>query len=136
MSIIGNWKVAKVAVFDESFDLTLKAEAEIEATPENEEYKKMFCAVIEFTADGKAYTKLKVPEEALEEARAQGMPVDGDGYAVVEQKAWKEENGVFLYDTGNTGEAMGEAIDPFEPLVLNEDGSMLMPGGMMLLERI
>lgn len=136
MTIIGKWKTVKVAVFDENFNMVLKSAEELENTPENAEYLQMLSSIMEFTADGEALTKVKVPDEAMEEAKASGMPIDSEGYCTVDRREWKEEQGNFLYNTGTEGEIMGETVDPFAPLVINEDGSILMPGGMMLLERM
>lgn len=58
-----------------------------------------------------------------------------DGYAVVDSTTWKEEDGRFYYDTGITGEVMGEPTDPFMAIEVTEDGCLLYQMGMILLER-
>lgn len=58
-----------------------------------------------------------------------------EGYAVVESTTWKEEDGRFYYDTGITGEVMGEPTDPFMAIDVTEDGCLLYQMGMILLER-
>lgn len=58
-----------------------------------------------------------------------------DGYAVVDSTTWKEEDGRFYYDTGITGEVMGEPTDPFMAIDVTEDGCLLYQMGMILLER-
>ena len=58
-----------------------------------------------------------------------------DGYAVVDSTTWKEEDGRFYYDTGITGEVMGEPTDPFMAIDVTEDGCLLYQMGMTLLER-
>ena len=66
----------------------------------------------EFAADGTVNTLLAVPEEMRAEAARQGVTVREDGYAVVDSTTWKEEDGRFYYDTGITGEVMGEPTTP------------------------
>lgn len=56
-------------------------------------------------------------------------------YAVVDSTTWKEEDGRFYYDTGITGEVMGEPTDPFMAIDVTEDGCLLYQMGMILLER-
>ena len=58
-----------------------------------------------------------------------------DGYAVVDSTTWKEVDGRFYYDTGITGEVMGEPTDPFMAIDVTEDGCLLYQMGMILLER-
>ena len=58
-----------------------------------------------------------------------------DGYAVVDSTTWKEEDGRLYYDTGITGEVMGEPTDPFMAIEVTEDGCLLYQMGMILLER-
>lgn len=58
-----------------------------------------------------------------------------DGYAVVDSTTWKEEDGRFYYDTGITGEVMGEPTDPFMAIDVTEDGCLLYQMSMILLER-
>lgn len=58
-----------------------------------------------------------------------------DGYAVVDSTVWKKEDGRFYYDTGITGEVMGEPTDPFMAIDVTEDGCLLYQMGMILLER-
>lgn len=89
----------------------------------------------EFAADGTVSTLLAVPEEMRAEAARQGITVREDGYAVVDSTTWKEEDGRFYYDTGITGEVMGEPTDPFMAIDVTEDGCLLYQMGMILLER-
>lgn len=58
-----------------------------------------------------------------------------DGYAVVDSTTWKEVDGRFYYDTGITGEVMGEPTDPFMAIDVTEDGCLLYQMGMILPER-
>ena len=89
----------------------------------------------EFAADGTVSTLLAVPEEMRAEAARQGVTVREDGYAVVDSTTWKEVDGRFYYDTGITGEVMGEPTDPFMAIDVTEDGCLLYQMGMILLER-
>ena len=138
MNIIGRWNVAKVAMFDENFTLKFVTAAELDAMtdrPEVEEYKQMFSAKVEFTADGKVLTIVPVPADQIEEAKAEGATLTDDGYVIMDQRDWKEENGRFFYNTGNSGTVMGEEIDPYVPLDVDADGNLPFSGGMMLLQK-
>ena len=61
---------------------------------------------------------------------------DGDVISTkYEAKLIFEVDGRFYYDTGITGEVMGEPTDPFMAIDVTEDGCLLYQMGMILLER-
>lgn len=138
MNIIGKWNVVKIAVLDEDFNLKMVTADELNAMPENpemEEYKTLTSAVIEFTPDNKVLTLVPIPADQLEEAKKEGIAITDDGYCVMDQTDWKEENGKYFYNTGNQGTVLEEEIDPYMPLEVDEEGCMLFSGGLMLLKK-
>ena len=91
---------------------------------------------IEFTEDGMMNTLMRVPEDKLELAKSQGAVIDKDGFAPIEQTTWKEENGKFFYDTKVEGEVLGETVDPFAEIPVDENGCLTIAYGTMILERV
>ena len=89
----------------------------------------------EFAEDGVLNTLMFVPEEMKEEAAKHGVVVRDDGYAVIESTEWKEENGKLYYDTKIEGEVLGEKVDSFSEIPVDEDGCLLYSFGMIILER-
>lgn len=81
-------------------------------------------------------TLMRVPEDKLELAKAQGAVIDEDGFAAVEQTTWKEKGGKFFYDTKVKGEVLGQEVDPFAEIPVTEDGCLVIAYGTMILERI
>ncbi len=135
MNIVGRWKVVKVAVLGEDFKMKLVTENELNSITDDESYKQLISAVIEFTADNKVLTLAPIPEDKLEEAKAEGVTITDDGYCVMDESDWKEENGRCFYNTGNKGTILDEEIDPYMPLEVDEEGCMLFSGGLMLLKK-
>ena len=112
-------------------------------TPENlpdgahaDEIIMMLTNRIEFTEDGLMNTLMRVPEDKLELAKSQGAVIDEDGFAPIEQTTWKEENGKFFYDTKVEGEVLGETVDPFAEIPVDENGCLTIAFGTMILERV
>ena len=112
-------------------------------TPENlpegdnaDEIIMMLTNRIEFTEDGLMNTLMRVPEDKIELAKSQGAVIDEDGFAPIEQTTWKEENGKFFYDTKVEGEVLGETVDPFAEIPVDENGCLTIAFGTMILERV
>lgn len=112
-------------------------------TPDNlpegdcaDEIVMMLTNRIEFTEDGLMNTLMRVPEDKLELAKSQGAVIDEDGFAPIEQTTWKEENGKFFYDTKVEGEVLGETVDPFAEIPVDENGYLTIAFGTMILERM
>ena len=148
--LIGFWEVAKARSFVAGkFDFfTLdevradleakKAAGELDEDPE--EMMQGFYTRIEFTEDGKVRTWMKAPEDISEEeveaALASGELLGwADGLMCVEEHAWKEENGTFLYNTGEYREMFDEVQSSWDELKLNEDDLLAFGSGMMLLRK-
>ena len=135
MNIIGKWKVR---------ELLFPADGgTVSYTPDNlpegdcaDEIIMMLTNRIEFTEDGLMNTLMRVPEDKLELAKSQGAVIDEDGFAPIEQTTWKEENGKFFYDTKVEGEVLGETVDPFAEIPVDENGCLTIAYGTMILERV
>ncbi|MBR4881159.1 MAG: hypothetical protein IKU19_04455 [Clostridia bacterium] len=139
MDIVGKWQVAKVAMLGEDFEMKMVSAEEILAMPDNDEtaqYKEMVSAINEFTADNRVLTYVPIPEYQIEEARAEGLVITEDGYGIVDETDWKEENGKILYNTREEGEIMGEKVDPYVVLEIDAEGYIPFAGGMMMLKKI
>ena len=139
MSIIGTWKISKIMVFGADFKFTPKTVDEImalEDTEENEEYKKMTSTVARFTEDNVMILAMKIPAEMIEEAKAEGAPLTDDGLVIIQQKPWKEENGEYFYDTGDTVEINGVPQSSFAKLAFDENGCLMLNDGMMVFEKV
>ena len=135
MNIIGKWKVKEM--------LLPTPNGMVSYTPDNlpegdidDEVIMMLMSRIEFTEDGFMNTLIQVPENKIELVKSQGAVIDEDGYVVIEQTTWKEENGKFFYDTKVKGEVMGEAVDPFAEIPVDENGCLTIAYGTMILERV
>lgn len=135
MDIRGTWKIKELHVLTEDGELIF--------TPDNpptdedyEGYAKMLPCLTEFADDGVMNTLMPVPEELKEEAEAEGIVIRDDGYGIIESTVWKEENGRFWYDTKIEGEALGEAVDPYEEIKVTEDGCLRYGLDVFVLERV
>ena len=139
MKYLGRWRIHSCMSFDEENGVVYKALDEmLEQDPADDTAAQMKNTVIEFTEDGSILTLMRIPEgtpqEALDQARASGMVILDDGFAVLESKQWKEEDGQVKFDSGIQGEIMGEKADPWVPV--SEDGDGLLVYLTMKLERI
>lgn len=148
--LIGFWEVAKAKSFVGGkfafFTLDeVKAELEAQKTAgeldgDPEEMTQGFSTRVEFTEDGKVRTWMKAPEgvsEAEIEAALDSGELLGwaDGMMCPEEKEWKEENGSFLYNTGEHRVMFDEVQSPWDELKLNEEGLLPFGSGMMLLRK-
>lgn len=124
MEFIGKWIVKKTMHFGEDGVKHLTKE-ELIAVEGDDADLEMFNSIVNIKEDGVIETLVQVPADQVEEAKAQGAPVDENGCICVDKMAWKEENGEILYEEN------GE----FVPFVLTEDGLLRFAAGMMLLER-
>ena len=134
MEIIGKWKideVQKYSMTDSGIKKEWKKAADVIADESvDDDEKQMLYADVIFTEDGKVQWAIPVPagvtQEEIDAALASGeLKMGDDGKMIVEEKAWKEEDGKLMYDTGAKGEAFGEEISPWVELKV-EDGSVLI----------
>ena len=84
-------------------------------------------------SDDKIETCIQLPAEVVEEARAEGAPVSDDGIMVVQTQPIKIKDGIAYYNDGTTGEIMGEEIDGWNQLKLDENG--LIDMGMVCYKK-
>ena len=150
--IVGKYRIAKMmgmvggnfALFtkDEIAE-DLKKQVAAGETEEEEaaETLSQFDNVVEFAADHKIKTWMKVPadvtEEQLKEAIESGEIGEvADGYFVIEEKEWKSVGGKYYYDTGEYREIFGEVKSPWDEITFGENGMIPFADGLMLLERI
>ena len=135
MNVIGKWKVKELSFPTPKGIVTY--------TPDNlpegdnvDEIAMMLMSRYEFTEDGLMNTLLLVPEDKIELAKSQGAEIDEDGYAAIESTTWKEKDGKVYYDTKVEGEVLGETVDPFAEIPVDENGCLTISYGTMILERI
>lgn len=148
--LIGFWEVAKARSFvGGKFDFftldEVKAELEAkkasgELDEDPEEMMQGFYTRVEFTEDGKVRSWMKAPagvtDEEIEAALVAGELIGWkDGLMCLEEKVWKEENGAFLYDTGEHREIFGEVKSSWDELALNDEGLLPFGSGMILLRK-
>ena len=136
MELIGKWKVREVMSFDLDSGMVWKTLDQLAASENADEdsidkYRKMA-----FNGDGTVETLMPVPEDFTQEQRAQledeGIKIR-DGMAVISVEQWKGEDGKNLYNTGISGEVLGEEVSSWTEI--NEVGDMIEIA-LMRLERI
>lgn len=123
----GKWVVKEFAVYDPENGFVMKSVEEILASddPMLEDYKQMANSLLILSEDGTANTYVAIPDEMIEEAKAEGATVTEYG-VLVESKELKVENGEFYFNTGDSGEVLGEAVDPFVKLELDGEGCLML----------
>ena len=138
MELIGKWKVREVMSFDLDSGMVWKTLDQLAASENADEdsidkYRK---TVMDFNGDGTVETLMPVPEDFTQEQRAQledeGIKIR-DGMAVISVEQWKCEDGKNLYNTGISGEVLGEEVSSWTEI--NEVGDMIEIA-LMRLERI
>lgn len=153
MNIIGKWKPVKLNVAvsrgDEEYrtkELT-KDEflAHYETLTEEEQddisdYKNMYEMIFDFAENGDINMMMYVAPELVEQVKSEGLEIDEDGYTVIEQSKWKEQNGEFFYDSGVEGGMYGDdgevvQCDPFVKFEEREDGTLVY-SSMYILQRL
>ena len=135
MNIVGKWKIKELHI--PTLDGTKIFTPEtLPDTEEYEDYAKTASMIFEFTPDGKLLDLMKVPEEMLEAVKEEGMEILDDGYCILNSAAWKEKDGKFYYDTKVKGEVLGETVDPFAEIPVDENGCLTIAYGTMILERV
>lgn len=136
--VLGLWKMKKVISFDEDFNMKYITMEEMLEKDDDKDAKIIAISVWDFTPDGNIVMKIPIDktEYTVEQLEAEGMKVI-DGYIITSDgKHWKEENGEVYADTGMKGEVLGEKVDGWEKLELDEEGLLPMMGKMYLCEKI
>ena len=139
MKYSGKWRVHGCITADDELGLVYRTLGEmLEKDPSDENAAQMSAYVIEITDDGSIMTCMPIPDgtpaEAIEAAKAGGMEIVDDKFAVLGRTPWKEEDGVIKFDSGVRGETLGEPVDPWAPLEEDENG--LLKYLVMKLERM
>jgi len=132
MEIIGKWNIAEAKVMNKDFKMEWRTAADIMADDSLDDYVKQsigysYC----FTEDGKALTLFPIPADApkeeIDEALASGeMKLHDDSTMILEEKAWKEEDGKLFYDTEAKAEVLGEKLSSWVEIKPTADGIELM----------
>ena len=132
MSFFGKWTAKAIMTFGEDGPCYLPIE-EIRGTELEEDYSDFMNMVVVISPESMD-TYAQIPEDQIEEAKAEGVPVTEYG-VLVQSNAVKEENGEYFYAMGDEGMVMGEEISPFEKLELDEEGLLPYAGGMVKLKK-
>ncbi|MDD6203693.1 MAG: hypothetical protein PUC05_01665 [Firmicutes bacterium] len=125
MDLIGKWKVKEIFRFSLEGGMEWKTLEDLEAQGEDEDelatYKN---SVMIFYENGTAENLMILPadctQEQIEAAIAEGHEIH-DGMMVLDRKEWKTEDGKNLYNTGNSGEILGEEVSPWVELTEVDD---------------
>lgn len=132
MNLIGKWKIAEVAKFDDEMNFIWESPEKVIASGEAD--ANMLKAFMNFKEDGTVETLLPLPSDLpqseIDEALAGGM-VFHDGFAVMETRLWREKDGEYYFNDGDEG---GEDITDWSKLVIGEDNKVDF--GMFRLEKI
>ncbi len=126
MNVIGEWKIAQFLTVDDDRNMIWKdAQEEINNPDADPSDVKSLKTTIKFCEEGVLKAYMPIPEgvtqEQLDEAVASGHIQLEDGKMLIEQNAWKEENGKIYCDTGIEGEMLGEKVSPWEEVKFDGD---------------
>ena len=141
MDIIGKWRIAFMPKMDEENGVVwvpadvIREEA---ARAQDKELLILLDSIYIFEPDGRLVTVMKLPEgvsqEEIDQAVADGeIKLYGDDMYSTESQAWKLEDGKVMYDTGITGEVLGEPVSSWIE-VEEIDGAIELP--FMRLKRV
>lgn len=134
MNIIGKWKLKGMNIPTENgLVLYTKDEIPEEHADVFNENKDM---ILEFLEDGTLNTIVEADGLYLEMAAESGIEAREDGYIVAFSSQWEDRNGTIYYNTEFEGEVLDEAVDPFAPIEVTEDGCILYNFGMLLYEHV
>ena len=120
MNIIGTWKVSEM---QDILKKEWRTAADIAADPEAPDYlTEGLKFSYHFTADGEMQVLCPIPagvtKEQIDAALASGeLKLFDEKTMVLETKEWKEEDGKLLFDSGEKGEILGEAVNPWKELI-------------------
>ncbi|MCI6841708.1 MAG: hypothetical protein MR889_06245 [Clostridiales bacterium] len=135
MNVIGKWKV-KELLFPTRNGMVSYTQENLPEGDNADEITMMLMSRTEFTEDGFMNTLMRVPEDKIDLVKSQGAEIDEDGYAAIESTTWKEKDGKVYYDTKVEGEVLGETVDPFAEIPVDENGCLTIAYGTMILERV
>ena len=144
MSIIGRWELGSIRMLDENgvekyvtpdeyLNSPMPPYRTTESDIKNEmkQRKMTVDTVLSVEDDGKIYSLMPVPEgiskEQLDMAVNAGAVKLKNGLMLIDSYEWKEENGVYIFDSKIQGEALGEKVSPWIQL-LDDEGCINMIG--------
>lgn len=149
--VVGRYEVAEMMSFadgDFAFHTREAVAADLDrriAAGEADEEERAdalggFETLVEFTADHRVVTWMKLPEgvsddEIREAVEAGEIGEVRDGMFAAGEKEWKALGGKYYYNSGEERELFGEAQSPWDELAFGDDG-LLAFGGMMKLRRL
>lgn len=152
MGIVGYYRPCSFAIFteeglkmgtkEEYIENSRKRWSPDEAEHEEQQMMMLINAIVDVNEDGKIYTYFPIPanasKEELDEAIASGYatlaPIEG--YMCFDKPFdWKEEDGVFKYDTREHREVMGEMLSSWDDLKFDEK-TITMSSGLAVYEKI
>lgn len=154
MSIVGKYRPCSFAIFTENGlkmgtkeEYIENARKHFPADPDEAKHEEgqimmLVNAILEVCEDGKIYPYFQIPatasKEDIEKAVAAGeiKLASIEGYMCVDKPYdWKEEDGVYKYDTRETREVMGEKLSSWDDLKF--DGKTItMSSGLSVYEKI
>lgn len=122
MSIVGTWKTVKVRDFENGGYAT---KAELEANgPLDKDIEQLFTSIVKFYENGTAEQFICIPAEFIEEAKAEGAPVDDEGFLKVSDATWQGADGAYF-----------ASIDGQEFPMSEVEGLYTFMMGMILIEK-
>ncbi len=129
MNIVGKWNIAALMTFNEQSSGLEWRTAENIMADENAEddMKRLLTASYIFKEDGKVLVIMPIPADAskedVDEILAEGeIKLYDEHTMLLEEKAWKEENGKLFFDTGEKGDVLGEEVSSWKEIKEIEDG--------------
>ncbi len=116
-NVLGIWKIKASLCYDDDMKPLWRPVEDIladDSVEDKDAYKSLFV----FKEDGNLLSLVPIPEdmtsEEVDEMVAAGeIERFDDTHVVVEKRGWMEENGRIYYDTGTTGEFLGEEVSPW-----------------------
>ncbi|MBR3298389.1 MAG: hypothetical protein IKI64_04215 [Clostridia bacterium] len=134
MDIIGKWRVCAMRRMGENGLEWAPAETLLEEAKAEQDKDSIMLlnALYVFEPDGRVITAMKLPEgvsrEEIEQAVAAGqIELYGeDRFTTGETQEWKLEDGKLMYDTGISGEVLGEPVSSWVEIE-EVDGAIELP---------
>ncbi|MBR5949782.1 MAG: hypothetical protein IKZ82_14240 [Clostridia bacterium] len=142
MDIIGKWRIAFMPRMDDDGLSWMSAEVlrQEAATGQDKDMLMLLDALYIFEPDGCVTVAMKLPESVSKEEIEQAVASEQitlygeDRFTTGESKnTWKLENGKVMYDTGISGEVLGEPVSSWTEVV-EIDGMIELP--FMRLKRV
>lgn len=140
MNIVGTWKLYRMMSRDDELNIVWKTKDEMLASLEpGDDMAMILNSLTVFNEDGTVLSVApipdNVPKEMIDAAVAAGeVKLYGGNMFILEQKAWKEEDGKLMFDTGVKGEVFGEAVSTWVEIIELEGGVIELPMRRLIRE--